>query len=139
MLYHSLSSCYHSPLVFYLILTPFLFSFFFFFNDTATTEIYTLSLHDALPISVVSFLLPDAHDFDSSAANVMAKFCHFVFFFTSRSSGERWTAKHPGTFLYSPDEAFALAKRLNARNFGPELARRASPAAQLPQIPSCCS
>src|SRR5258705_12285568 len=28
------------------------FFFFFFFNDTATTEIYTLSLHDALPISV---------------------------------------------------------------------------------------
>src|SRR3989449_8445471 len=28
------------------------FSFFFFFNDTATTEIYTLSLHDALPISL---------------------------------------------------------------------------------------
>src|SRR6266571_9487549 len=26
--------------------------FFFFFNDTATTEIYTLSLHDALPISL---------------------------------------------------------------------------------------
>src|SRR5690349_22846088 len=28
----------------------FSFFFFFFFNDTATTEIYTLSLHDALPI-----------------------------------------------------------------------------------------
>src|SRR5256885_12931219 len=27
-------------------------SIFFFFNDTATTEIYTLSLHDALPISL---------------------------------------------------------------------------------------
>src|SRR3712207_9370653 len=27
--------------------------FFFFFNDTATTEIYTLSLHDALPISAL--------------------------------------------------------------------------------------
>src|SRR3712207_7450324 len=27
-------------------------SYYFFFNDTATTEIYTLSLHDALPISV---------------------------------------------------------------------------------------
>src|SRR3989442_5969706 len=27
--------------------------FFFFFNDTATTEIYTLSLHDALPIYAV--------------------------------------------------------------------------------------
>src|SRR6266567_4808927 len=30
------------------------FFFFFFFNDTATTEIYTLSLHDALPISLRS-------------------------------------------------------------------------------------
>src|SRR5258708_31537929 len=30
---------------------PLFFFFFFFFNDTATTEIYTLSLHDALPIS----------------------------------------------------------------------------------------
>src|SRR3712207_9499890 len=28
------------------------YAFFFFFNDTATTEIYTLSLHDALPIFV---------------------------------------------------------------------------------------
>src|SRR2546422_7946613 len=28
--------------------------FFFFFNDTATTEIYTLSLHDALPISATT-------------------------------------------------------------------------------------
>src|SRR6266487_7159540 len=31
--------------------SAFLSFFFFFFNDTATTEIYTLSLHDALPIS----------------------------------------------------------------------------------------
>src|ERR1022692_5353053 len=29
--------------------------FFFFFNDTATTEIYTLSLHDALPISATNY------------------------------------------------------------------------------------
>src|SRR2546430_5253192 len=33
-----------------------MFHFFFFFNDTATTEIYTLSLHDALPISVAGVL-----------------------------------------------------------------------------------
>src|SRR5215211_8930306 len=33
------------------LLLAVLFFFFFFFNDTATTEIYTLSLHDALPIS----------------------------------------------------------------------------------------
>ena len=32
----------------------FFFLRFFFFNDTATTEIYTLSLHDALPILLVS-------------------------------------------------------------------------------------
>src|SRR6266511_1472750 len=31
-----------------------LFVYFFFFNDTATTEIYTLSLHDALPILIAS-------------------------------------------------------------------------------------
>src|SRR5574340_1763966 len=37
--------------LFFFILFPFLYPFFFFFNDTATTEIYTLSLHDALPIS----------------------------------------------------------------------------------------
>src|SRR2546430_16548054 len=43
------SCCYvYSSIIF--ILLPPLFFFFFFFNDTATTEIYTLSLHDALPI-----------------------------------------------------------------------------------------
>src|SRR5205823_13909345 len=35
---------------FHSIFMIFFFFFFFFFNDTATTEIYTLSLHDALPI-----------------------------------------------------------------------------------------
>src|SRR5205085_8466442 len=34
--------------------------FFFFFNDTATTEIYTLSLHDALPISPRSCGQPES-------------------------------------------------------------------------------
>src|SRR5256885_16825900 len=34
------------------MIRPRLVCFFFFFNDTATTEIYTLSLHDALPISI---------------------------------------------------------------------------------------
>src|SRR2546429_5984215 len=36
-----------------------LFILFFFFNDTATTEIYTLSLHDALPISKKRQLVAD--------------------------------------------------------------------------------
>src|SRR2546426_10899319 len=38
--------------VFCIFLLLLFFFFFFFFNDTATTEIYTLSLHDALPICV---------------------------------------------------------------------------------------
>lgn len=75
--------------------------------------------------TVVSFIQPEALTFDAGAANVMAKFCHFVFFFASRASGERWVAKHPDTFLYSLDDAFALAKRVNARNFGTLLAQRA--------------
>src|SRR2546430_16572348 len=37
-------------LLFFSIYLKPLYFFFFFFNDTATTEIYTLSLHDALPI-----------------------------------------------------------------------------------------
>src|SRR5438034_10968370 len=45
--------------------TPFLSSsVFFFFNDTATTEIYTLSLHDALPI----WMLGDVEVQDASTA-----------------------------------------------------------------------
>src|SRR2546429_3772123 len=36
--------------------------FFFFFNDTATTEIYTLSLHDALPISRFGYWYTDLQD-----------------------------------------------------------------------------
>src|SRR5258706_8983793 len=43
----SLFFCYGVFLLTSLLLS---FFFFFFFNDTATTEIYTLSLHDALPI-----------------------------------------------------------------------------------------
>jgi alkylmercury lyase len=74
--------------------------------------------------TVVSFVQPEAEVFRSSASNIMAKFCHFVFFFASRQSGERWIAKHPDTFLYSLDDAFSLAKRLNARNFGMQLAQQ---------------
>src|SRR5205085_11412864 len=43
-------SFYYFIFFLFLFITFFSFFFFFFFNDTATTEIYTLSLHDALPI-----------------------------------------------------------------------------------------
>src|SRR5947209_19079782 len=49
----------HFTIVLSLLLIPFLhLFFFFFFNDPATTEIYTLSLHDALPISRRWFTAP---------------------------------------------------------------------------------
>src|SRR5690349_24099189 len=47
--------CYH----FYRISFCSFFFLFFFFNDTPTTEIYTLSLHDALPIFVAAHQLED--------------------------------------------------------------------------------
>src|SRR5256885_7211926 len=48
--------------------------FFFFFNDTATTEIYTLSLHDALPISPCPELRPPprARDIQNPGARFRA-------------------------------------------------------------------
>jgi len=72
--------------------------------------------------AVISFIWPGAQVFKTCAANVMARFCHFIFFFASQSSGSRWVSKHPGTFLYSLDDAFALARRLNANKFGSRFA-----------------
>src|SRR5256885_13150582 len=54
---------------FFLMLHLPLFFFFFFFNDTATTEIYTLSLHDALPISYLLGFLGKLGDGCSVAAD----------------------------------------------------------------------
>src|SRR5258708_10734224 len=50
---------------------------FFFFNDTATTEIYTLSLHDALPISDTCFLNqhPLERPFHFHAARALEQNC----------------------------------------------------------------
>src|SRR5476649_2975980 len=47
-------------------------SFFFFFNDTATTEIYTLSLHDALPICTGTSSWTDAAGNPGTASNTFA-------------------------------------------------------------------
>src|SRR2546427_5324541 len=46
--------------------------YFFFFNDTATTEIYTLSLHDALPISIDSGInfLDNCWDYNGGASEI---------------------------------------------------------------------
>src|SRR2546429_6620668 len=69
--------------------------FFFFFNDTATTEIYTLSLHDALPISDVilsDFSMPQ---FDGMEALRLAKELapDTPFIFVSGTLGEEYAIR----------------------------------------------
>ena len=51
--------------------------FFFFFNDTATTEIYTLSLHDALPICLLmSFILHHGWNSSDFPSTYVQLTCH---------------------------------------------------------------
>ncbi len=66
--------------------------------------------------AVLSFLVPEALGAD--APGTMATFCHYVFFLASPAAGESWTARHPGTFLLSLDQAFELGRRKNAHQFG---------------------
>src|SRR5690606_36381515 len=54
----------------YHVILSLLFFFFFFFNDTATTEIYTLSLHDALPMAYLSRKALEEIGFRSIGENV---------------------------------------------------------------------
>lgn len=99
--------------------------------DPETGEIVRLTVAPEGPTkvepesAVVSFIYPDASE-SAAAENVIASFCHFVYFFASRESGERWAERHEGTFLYSVEQAVELARLWNARNFGHELARSAS-------------
>src|SRR3989337_889011 len=72
--------------------------FFFFFNDTATTEIYTLSLHDALPISESAFWAVNV-----SGAREFVERCH-----TDRKS-TRLNSSH-GSISYA---VFCLKKKRN--------------------------
>jgi len=67
--------------------------------------------------TVMSFLTPK-RAFDS---DVIQSFCHFVHFFGSPQSGERWTNQHDGTILLSLDQAYELGQLANARNFGSAL------------------
>ncbi len=66
----------------------------------------------------MSFLIPDK-PWDQT---VIQGFCHFVLFFTSRETGERWVAEHDGTLLLSVDDAYEVGRRTNALQFGEALA-----------------
>jgi len=62
----------------------------------------------------VSFLMPEENELKE---NVTTSFCHFVYFFFNRSAGEQWIDDHPGTFLLSLDNAFAVGKQMNAARY----------------------
>src|SRR6266436_7722924 len=100
----------------------FSFFFFFFFNDTATTEIYTLSLHDALPIrveegtSLISSVTPRVarntlnHAFDPTAGSLQDVSLEVAGLggerFMKAEARERWyrtfwRSKALGDFTYS--------------------------------------
>jgi alkylmercury lyase len=62
----------------------------------------------------MSFLLPDAA---TTKKDVVNTFCCFVHFFPSHQTAESWAPQHPGTFLLSIEEAYALARRKNETQY----------------------
>jgi alkylmercury lyase len=62
----------------------------------------------------VSFLMPDVNEFKN---DVTSNFCHFVYFFDAQQVAEQWIAEHPGTFLLSIDDAFSIARNVNAARY----------------------
>jgi len=66
----------------------------------------------------LSFVQPDMDKFNDDVTN---SFCHFVYFFDSKHIAQQWLAKHPDTFLLTLDEAFEIAKRVNAGRFNQTL------------------
>ncbi len=87
-------------------------------NARISLEVGPQGVRNQVPSTiVVSFLTPD-RPFDR---NVIVNFCHFVHFFRDAKAAEVWISRHPGTFLLSLDEAFALGQVTNAQNFGQTL------------------
>src|SRR3712207_9056270 len=78
---------------------------FFFFNDTATTEIYTLSLHDALPISGCSPVSPSRRCTRASPAG-RASGCG-----ADWASVSRWTGGWPAATRRSEEHTSELQSR----------------------------
>lgn len=52
-------------------------------------------------------------DEESIKEEVISSFCHFIYFFKSRSSGETWVSQHNGTFLITLEEALELSQTKN--------------------------
>src|SRR2546427_7517258 len=100
-------------------------SLFFFFNDTATTEIYTLSLHDALPICPLkqqqdrafSLRCPPAvppqqdHHADGGPLDRFSVFAFSVFAFPIRAQGDRKSTRLNSSHSQISYAVFCLKKK----------------------------
>ena len=53
--------------------------------------------------------------------DVVSKLCHYIHFFATPETGERWTAQNPGTFLMTVEEGFELGRLKNVARFGEAL------------------
>src|SRR5256885_5204209 len=87
--------------------------FFFFFNDTATTEIYTLSLHDALPICQIQSAseYEEMKEFAATAAQQLAAL---------PSTADRKSTRLNSSHLVISYAVFCLKKK--KRHLGPDVA-----------------
>src|SRR2546429_4946688 len=108
-----------------------LISFVFFFNDTATTEIYTLSLHDALPISEGGMQRGTASQsevkevFGSALAAQPSRPISFILYFERDRKSTRLNSSH-GYISYA---VFCLKKK--KRPHPPEEPDRLTPSAEV--------
>src|SRR5256885_11850157 len=93
----------------------------FFFNDTATTEIYTLSLHDALPISIAK-----ASSAEMTFGSNVATLCSFAAVSISSHMSDRKSTRLNSRHLVSSHAVFCLKKALSAVTAEPDLRRRVS-------------
>src|SRR3989442_14803617 len=97
--------------------------FFFFFNDTATTEIYTLSLHDALPIYDVGAEADGVPPFDPTDVTavvelrVVAVIRHEVVLCAEESKGrDRKSTRLNSSHVRISYAVFCLKKKKSSRN-----------------------
>src|SRR2546426_6587783 len=93
--------------------------FFFFFNDTATTEIYTLSLHDALPICRARWVV---HAFLSGIADDSP---HFAYVLRSQERDRKSTRLNSSHLVISY-AVFCLKKKKTETNNHTKICARCS-------------
>src|SRR2546430_9105070 len=86
---------------------------FFFFNDTATTEIYTLSLHDALPISKRTVLdgpFTEAKELIAGYTLIQVK---------SKEEAREWARRFPNPALDGKEGEIEVRQLFELDDFGP--------------------